>query len=441
MKMSVNRLGVMCCSMLMLCGSVMAQGSPYCPADVVFDNELNFFDVSEFISRFNDADASADINGDGQLNFFDVSAFLVYFSFDCPDLLDSDEDRIPDFAESDDGIFIAVDRTGTDPFNPDTDDDGIDDGDEALGTMDGLDLPGMGADPLRRDIFVECDWYAGDFDGTLANYRPSDIVIVRLKIAFENAPVENPYNGAPGINIHFDYGQGGVFTNGEQLPGEPIFLLFDFDFNILKEKHFDSNRQGYFHYSIFAHRYNEPDNNSSGIAERPGNDFMVTLSTYSTPMILANTIMHELGHNLGLQHGGFEERNWKPNYNSVMNYRYQFTGIDHDGDAIGDSVLDYSIGTAIDIDEREIFEAVGIDGLTPIDWNDDGDIDNEPYPSNINCIMVSRPCGQGFNCDDASCDLLLDQNDWDNIIWSRLTASVDLNPDSRIVECDNWPGR
>jgi hypothetical protein len=37
--------------------------------------------------------------------------------------------------------------------------------------------------------------------------------------------------------------------------------------------------------------------------------------------------MHELGHNLGLHHGGGQEDplndarfNWKPNYHSVMNY-------------------------------------------------------------------------------------------------------------------------
>jgi outer membrane protein assembly factor BamB len=35
------------------------------------------------------------------------------------------------------------------------------------------------------------------------------------------------------------------------------------------------------------------------------------------------TMMHELGHNLGLQHGGAEVRNCKPNYLTVMNYHYQ----------------------------------------------------------------------------------------------------------------------
>ena len=33
---------------------------------------------------------------------------------------------------------------------------------------------------------------------------------------------------------------------------------------------------------------------------------------------IRNSIVHELGHNLGLQHGGDETCNYKPNYSSVM---------------------------------------------------------------------------------------------------------------------------
>jgi hypothetical protein len=45
---------------------------------------LNFFDVSAYLSAFNNADLSADINGDGVLNFFDVSAFLTEYNAGCP---------------------------------------------------------------------------------------------------------------------------------------------------------------------------------------------------------------------------------------------------------------------------------------------------------------------------------------------------------------------
>jgi len=55
-----------------------------CPADFSGDCELNFFDVSQFITAFSTDDPRADINGDGIFNFFDVSAFLGAFSAGCP---------------------------------------------------------------------------------------------------------------------------------------------------------------------------------------------------------------------------------------------------------------------------------------------------------------------------------------------------------------------
>lgn len=54
-----------------------------CLSDFNLDGELNFFDVSEFLTRFGDADHEADLNGDGLLNFFDVSAFLINYSEGC----------------------------------------------------------------------------------------------------------------------------------------------------------------------------------------------------------------------------------------------------------------------------------------------------------------------------------------------------------------------
>ena len=37
--------------------------------------------------------------------------------------------------------------------------------------------------------------------------------------------------------------------------------------------------------------------------------------------------MHELGHNLGLDHGGNDGRNYKPNYRSVIYYYLQVEGL------------------------------------------------------------------------------------------------------------------
>ncbi|MAO23709.1 MAG: hypothetical protein CMJ35_03320 [Phycisphaerae bacterium] len=46
--------------------------------------ELNFFDVSAFLSAFSANEPAADLNGDGQYNFFDVSDYLTQFNAGCP---------------------------------------------------------------------------------------------------------------------------------------------------------------------------------------------------------------------------------------------------------------------------------------------------------------------------------------------------------------------
>jgi hypothetical protein len=58
--------------------------------------------------------------------------------------------------------------------------------------------------------------------------------------------------------------------------------------------------------------------------------------------------MHELGHNLGLRHGGADDTNFKPGYASVMNYAFQMSGITRGGER---GVLDYSRGTSPVLDD------------------------------------------------------------------------------------------
>jgi hypothetical protein len=68
--------------------------------------------------------------------------------------------------------------------------------------------------------------------------------------------------------------------------------------------------------------------------------------------------MHELGHTLGLHHGGDEADNHKPNYLSVMNYRYQTS--------VFGRPIDYSPGLLPTLDEEALLEALGLGPNAPI---------------------------------------------------------------------------
>ena len=55
-----------------------------CIADFDGNGELNFFDVSNFLSAFSIGDPAADLNDDGAFNFFDISLFLNAYAQGCP---------------------------------------------------------------------------------------------------------------------------------------------------------------------------------------------------------------------------------------------------------------------------------------------------------------------------------------------------------------------
>ncbi|MDF1808792.1 MAG: GC-type dockerin domain-anchored protein [Phycisphaerales bacterium] len=54
-----------------------------CSGDFNRDGDLNFLDISKFLSSFGSNDSDADINGDESINFLDISAFLASFQSGC----------------------------------------------------------------------------------------------------------------------------------------------------------------------------------------------------------------------------------------------------------------------------------------------------------------------------------------------------------------------
>jgi len=336
---------------------------------------------------------------------------------------DSDNDRLTDTDE--------VTR-GTDPHNPDTDGDGLPDGDEVLGTIDGLNLPAMGVNPRHKDILMEFDWFTDALDCGQHSHQPTAGAIARVTQAFATSPVTNP-DGVNGIHLISDYGQGGVFTGGNFInDADGVVDSLGSEFYGYKAANFAANRNASFHYVIMPHQYGDRTNFSSGLALFAANDLIVSLSCSVSDVNVGNTIMHELGHNLNLHHGGDEDTNFKPNYSSVMNYRYQFPGVDTTCDGQGDGVLDYSHGTRGVLDESGLSEAAGICNNVPQDWNFNGVIDPGLISVDINT--------------DDFLSALHDYNDWPHLFYDFApTGSSGLGTNAlgprRIAICQNAPPR
>ena len=340
---------------------------------------------------------------------------------------DTDGDRLSDTVESDTKLFVDAGDTGTDPNDPDTDGDGIADGDEVLGTSGGLDLPELGAHPLRKNVLLEYDWFDDELDCGPHSHRPSQAVIERVNQMFANAPVSNP-DGSRGITLVQDFGQGGAFTGGNRIADSDGVLPGTFDAEYLshRERHFSANRQGYFHYVMLPHHYNT-NSPSSGFGEIVGDDLIVSLRCENSDWNVGNTIAHELGHNLGLHHGGpGDPTNYKPNYNSIMNYNYQFNGVDDDCTPPGDGVLDYSHGLANTLDENALNEPHGICGGVPWDFDGDGAIEDGAVAEDVNFDGLLR--------------ILPDYDDWSSLVYDwdpPFAAARMLSP--QVVECDPVP--
>ena len=320
----------------------------------------------------------------------------------CVSPTDSDGDRLPDAVETNNGVYISAASTGTNPSLADSDGDGLRDGDETLGTIAGLDLPTIGTKPVRKDLLFEFDWFDDSRDCGAHSHRPSSGAINRMTSAFAAAPVTNP-DGSTGVNVISDYGQGGIFTSGGLVADADGVLSQDVsgaEYHALKVANFAADREGYFHYTLMPHNYNG-SSTSSGQAEIFGDDLIVSLQCYGTDVNVANTIMHEVGHNLGLRHGGdVNTPNYKPNYNSIMNYRYQWPGVDTDCDVAGNGVLAYSTGSRNTLNELSLLEAAGVCNGVAIDWNANSTIDQAPIARDINN-------GDGLY------SVLGDFNDWD----------------------------
>jgi hypothetical protein len=353
----------------------------------------------------------------------------------CPVGTDSDADRLDDCVETHTGVFVDSGDTGTDPADPDSDADGLGDGDETLGSLAGLDLPAFGVSPLHQDILVEYDWFDDALGCGAHSHQPVAAMVARVTAAFAAAPVANP-DGVSGIHVVHDYGQGGgPYTGGNYVPdanGALVGHVTGAEFIAIKAANLATERVGVFHYVLLPHQYDT--SGSSGASERPGDDIIVSLGCSGTESYTAQTLMHELGHNLSLRHGGFEHCNFKPNYNSIMNYRYQFPGVDNNCTPPGDGVLDFSHGQRIDLDELDLDENVGICGASPWNWNGNGVLESS-VSVDVNASDMAQPATCG-----GTLTMLADSNDWANLDLAAVALAGRHDEGSvEAVACDSRP--
>lgn len=338
----------------------------------------------------------------------------------------------------------------------DADADGVPDSAEVSGgRFAGLDMYAMGARLNQRDIFVEID-----------RMQSSDEAVIPRREALES--VARAF-AAHQIVVHFDVGNlyAQAFDPANYNLGGGNVVPFATSIGIgsgqagvadiydYKAKHMAAVRRSIFYYQLFAWSQNaDGSGGSSGVGERPGNDSIVTLGGYSLSTsntlqrnLLINyqavTMMHELGHNLSLRHGGGDDLNRKPNYVSVMNYLYSPFGLPTIGHAEGDRydylvrcsintmfqltnpptgsissfVLDFSNGLSGDIDENALDEREGLGRATSksVDFNCNGRPD-AGYARDLN--------------QDGKKSVLTDHDDWSNLslVFRRTFAANENGP-------------
>ncbi|WP_427551952.1 dockerin type I domain-containing protein (plasmid) [Methylomonas sp. MS20] len=250
-----------------------------------------------------------------------------------------------------------------------------------------LNLKAMGANPKHKDIFVEVDYLVANDH----SHKPEKGAIDLIVEAFAKAPVSNP-DGKTGITLHVDCGRECVMnpqngdlwgeTSASQAILEDKYKVLgsstekeklEADIKNIRDNYFANNektrnRKHVFHYSLFAHEFIsgtiERATGYSLLPVRASSTFIVTLGTTKSKIGTfsqqAGTFMHELGHNLGLHHGGVDHISFKPNYLSVMNYAFQKGGILR-SDGIG--YPDYSRFSNIPtLSEISLNEKIGVNG-------------------------------------------------------------------------------
>ncbi len=350
------------------------------------------------------------------------------------------------------GTATDLTNMNTSEFSPvDTDADCIADAWETGGidyNEDGtVDLILAGANPRHKDIFIEIDAMLGRAPN-MDNLRRVALGTGRGD-GFHNAPadlVNNP-DGRKGVTLHLELDETDLpFETPWVDPTNQPFLSFD----KLKTNYFGTLAQFpntnalnakrlVYRYCIFA----DDQDGLMGATRGPfANDFYIALGAESsspTSDQLVSTFMHELGHVLGLDHGGVDEINIKPNYHSTMNMvcrpngptlpwrldfsREEFAPLDENSldENVGIGAPDSHAGHTVIVGPTFLGTNTALIGLRvpevgPVDWNGNG---------SSNEVNVVRNLDFFFNnsqSNGASLQPLAPSEDWSRLRYYFLDS-------------------
>lgn len=275
---------------------------------------------------------------------------------------------------------------------------------------------------------IEIDWMKGANGHT---HKPNQCELDAIKGMFS----------AHGITVNFEL--------SDEIPETAALLTLDFnalgnfdggvspEYEGLEAIYRDHAVGSGWHYCIFAHNYalGGASTSSSGLAEISGDEFVVTLASFTpdnqgTAFDRAGTLAHEFGHNLSLRHAGNQNENivrqYKPNYPSLMAYRYQLIGVKNGlicqklasvAGAAGFKNLDYSNGTLASRDENSLEECAGIGLGIGVDWNCDAAIAGcGVFVAKDVSSQGTGPYGVDWCGAAGTKETITDYNDWGNIV-------------------------